>query len=257
MVPSSLPFSDFVIFVDESGDHSLTSIDKEYPLFLLTFCIVRKTDYSKIIVPSFLDFKFDFFGHDMTVLHSHEIRKPRGDFSILLNPTIRERFMTRLNGLIEVAPFTLIAIAIRKLDLKNKYETPHNPYNLALRFGLERVFRFLWDNGQQDKLTHIIAESRGRVEDADLELQFRRVMQNAHDWTPKFMLNFQRMPFELIIADKKTNSIGMQLADLIAYPIGRSVLRPEQANRAYDVLKAKFLKNQRGEMAGWGMKIFP
>ncbi len=257
MVPSALPFSDFVIFVDESGDHSLTSIDADYPLFVLSLCIVRKTDYATLIVPRFLDFKFEFFGHDMTILHAHDIRKPRGDFSILLNATVRERFMTWLNGLIESVPFTIIAVAIRKLDLKSKYATPHNPYDLALRFGLERVFRFLWDNGQQDKLTHIIAESRGRVEDKDLELQFLRVSQNKLEWATEFMLNFQRMPLDLIIADKKTNSIGMQLADLIAHPIGRRLLKPGQTNRAYDVLQDKFLKNQKGEIAGWGLKIFP
>lgn len=258
MVPSALPFSDFVIFVDESGDHSLTSINPDYPLFVLTLCIIKKTDYSRLIVPGFLDFKLEFFGHDMAILHAHEIRKPRGDFSILLNAAVRERFMARLNGLVEAAPFTLIAVVIRKLDLKKNYTTPHNPYDLALRFGLERVSHFLRENGQQDKLTHVIAESRGRAEDNDFELQFRRVSQNKRDWHPPslFAMDLLRTPLELIIADKKTNSIGMQLADLVAHPIGRNVLKPEQANRAYGLLQDKFLKNQGGA-AGWGLKIFP
>ena len=32
-------FSDFMVYVDESGDHSLTSIDKNYPIFVLAFCV--------------------------------------------------------------------------------------------------------------------------------------------------------------------------------------------------------------------------
>ena len=28
-------FSDYVVYVDESGDHSLTSIDADYPVFVL------------------------------------------------------------------------------------------------------------------------------------------------------------------------------------------------------------------------------
>ncbi|OMH30091.1 DUF3800 domain-containing protein [Motiliproteus sp. MSK22-1] len=38
-------YSDYLVFVDESGDHSLTSIDEQYPVFVLCFCIVRKDLY--------------------------------------------------------------------------------------------------------------------------------------------------------------------------------------------------------------------
>ena len=36
------PFSDYIVYVDESGDHSLESINPEYPLFVLSFCIFLK-----------------------------------------------------------------------------------------------------------------------------------------------------------------------------------------------------------------------
>ncbi len=42
---TSAPFSDFLIFADESGDHGLVSIDEQFPVFALVFCIVRKDDY--------------------------------------------------------------------------------------------------------------------------------------------------------------------------------------------------------------------
>jgi 23S rRNA (cytidine1920-2'-O)/16S rRNA (cytidine1409-2'-O)-methyltransferase len=47
-------------------------------------------------------------------------------------------------------------------------------------------------------------------------------------------------PFDLIVADKKTNSEGLQLADLTERPIGLSVIRPEQPNKAAKVLETKF-----------------
>ena len=37
--------SDWVVFVDESGDHSLASIDEKYPIFALTFCLIHKDEY--------------------------------------------------------------------------------------------------------------------------------------------------------------------------------------------------------------------
>ena len=47
----SKQFSDFIVYVDESGDHSLTSIDKNYPVFVLAFCIFYIRHYREAIVP--------------------------------------------------------------------------------------------------------------------------------------------------------------------------------------------------------------
>ncbi len=40
-------YSDYIIYVDESGDHSLASIDEGYPIFVLAFCIFDKKSYSE------------------------------------------------------------------------------------------------------------------------------------------------------------------------------------------------------------------
>jgi hypothetical protein len=37
-------YGDFMVFVDESGDHGLESCDPAYPVFVLAFCIIRKSD---------------------------------------------------------------------------------------------------------------------------------------------------------------------------------------------------------------------
>lgn len=34
------------MYVDESGDHSLQSIDDNYPMFVLAFCVFHKRHYS-------------------------------------------------------------------------------------------------------------------------------------------------------------------------------------------------------------------
>ena len=248
--------SDFLVFIDESGDHSLVSIDEQYPIFVLTFVIVRKSDYANLIVPSFVHLKHEFFGHDSVVLHSHHIRKPRGEFAFLLDAQMRQRFTDKLTSVIAAAPFTVVATVIRKVEHQRRYPQPRSPYDLALRFCMERAFHFLWAQEQKGRLTHMIAESRGRAEDADLEIQFGRVCRNEHDWDVPFRLSIPEMPFALRFADKKENAIGLQLADLIAHPIGRHVLRPSQQNRAFEVLRPKFLARNQG-YAGWGLKIFP
>ena len=74
--------SDYIVYVDESGDHGLNKIDPTYPLFVLAFRIFHKSTYTNDIVPSLQRFKFKHFGHDMIVLHEHEIRKGEGPFRI-------------------------------------------------------------------------------------------------------------------------------------------------------------------------------
>jgi hypothetical protein len=71
------------VYVDESGDHSLASIDPEYPLLVLSFCIFRKDEYVQRVTPALRQLKFATFGHDMVVLHEMDIRRRKGAFSRL------------------------------------------------------------------------------------------------------------------------------------------------------------------------------
>jgi hypothetical protein len=48
-----LTFSDYIVFADESGDHGLTSIDPQFPVFALVFCVFRKDRYCEEIEPAF------------------------------------------------------------------------------------------------------------------------------------------------------------------------------------------------------------
>lgn len=91
--------SDFIIYVDESGDHSLESIDPDYPVFVLSFCIFRKDEYAERVTPAIRHLKFATFGHDMVVLHESEIRRKKGAFSHLSKEP-REAFMNTLTDII-------------------------------------------------------------------------------------------------------------------------------------------------------------
>jgi len=245
-----MTYGDYVIYVDESGDHSLESIDRDYPVFVLDFCIFRKDHYANVVAPRVQAFKFAHFGHDIVVLHEHEIRKQKPPFVFLKSQDKRDAFMDGLNRLIEEADFTIVAAAIHKERLARKYVEPGNPYEMALTFCMERAHAFLRDRGQHERTTHIVVERRGKREDDNLELAFRRIRDGAN--------YIGEMPgFEIVFADKKTNSAGLQLADLTARPIGRHVLDPAQPNRAWDIIEPKLRRSQAGKVQGWGLKIFP
>src|SRR5262245_59741031 len=105
---SSLPaYSEYIVYVDESGDRSLGNINPYYPIFVLSFCIFHKESYSRVVTPALRILKFLTFGHDMIILHEHEIRKKEGLFK-LLNREPRELFLENLSSLISTTDFTLI-----------------------------------------------------------------------------------------------------------------------------------------------------
>lgn len=242
-------FSDYLVFVDESGDHGLTAINRDFPLFALAFCVFAKSSYVCEVTPALRWLKMATFGHDLVVLHEHDIRKKEGVFARMSREP-REAFLEALTRLIEAAPFTLVAVVIDKRELQVSDAQSPNPYHLALQFGLERVFRLLAECGQAGRLTHFIVEARGKREDTELELEFRRICEGRNDLG-------RGLPFRLVMADKRTNSEGLQVADMVARPVALSVLRPGQPNRAMAILERKLWRGPDGRVGGHGLKCFP
>jgi len=187
----------------------------------------------------------------MIVLHENKIRKQVKPFKFLQIMEKRLAFMSEITDIIARAPFTLIEAVIDKRNLTMRYSYPDNPYEIALEFCMERIYSFLDTKEQLDKVTHFVFEKRGKNEDQDLELAFRRICDSGNHWSEVLHC------FDIVLADKKTNSAGLQLADLTARPIGRHILAPNQRNRAYEVIERKFRRREDGKIEGWGLKVFP
>lgn len=110
--------SDFIVFADESGDHSLANVSRDYPVFVLSFCIFRKTDYIETVCPLIQRFKLRWWAHDGMVLHAAQIRRHGPPFVFLQSMEKRARFMADLTDTLARCPFMLIAGVIRKRHLR-------------------------------------------------------------------------------------------------------------------------------------------
>lgn len=244
-------FGDYVIYADESGDHSLSHIDPSYPIFVLCLCVFRKRAYVQSIVPKVQNLKFKWFGYDGIILHEREIRKRIKPFEILNNIAASEAFMEELGEILHSSKMKIVAAAIDKRRLKGEYLFQDNPYHIALSFCIEGVVEFLINKKQIEKITHFIFEKRGDKEDKELELEFRRICDGFNSRKLKLV------GFEIKFIDKKANSAGMQLADLTARPIGLRVIRPEQKNRAFEIIAEKLVSHRRDIQPIRGLKVFP
>ena len=91
---------------------------------------------------------------------------------------------------------------------------------------------------QVGKHVHVIFECRGKDEDRQLELEFRRICDDNQQWGYQ-KRDFTRMRIEPVFVKKAANSAGWQLADLTARPMALNTLRPDQPNRAMEVIRTK------------------
>jgi len=240
-----------IVYMDETGDHSLELVDKDFPLFALAMFISEQESYNQKIVPVVNQLKMDYFGHEGIILHSRDIRKAQGDFGFLTNPDKRNEFCERLNTLMSEMDYTLIVSVIKKQEHKEKYGiNASNPYDLAMTFCMERLLPLVEEKNQ--KKVQIVAECRGKNEDNALMLSFLKVTSQGTGYIDA--QRFKAITFGLNFVPKARNVVGTQLADLAAYPIARHVHNPQRSNPAYDILEPKFYKGP-----GWvrGLKIFP
>lgn len=240
-----------VVYIDENGDHSLEVVDQHFPLFVLTMMIADVSIYNENIVPAFCKFKFDYFGHEGVILHSRDIRKAQREFSFLNDPAKREPFYARLYEVMEGLDYRVIAIVIRKQRHKERYgRSARNPYDLAFTFALERLLPLLEGLAQIE--VQLIAEARGKREDAELKLAVLDVVNNGTYYNPAS--RFRKVHFNLSFRSKSMNIIGTQVADLAGYPIARYALNPRYEGPLFKIIRKKFYKGP-----GWvhGLKIFP
>ena len=96
---------------------------------------------------------------------------------------------------------------------------------------------FLSNEGVLGQTTHLLFEKRGKKEDGELKSEFWRLCEKNRE-------EGRGYPFDVVFVDKKANHLGLQLADLLARPMGLSILRPDQANRTYEVIEKKLLLRQ-------------
>ena len=197
----------------------------------------------------------EFFKSEDVILHSRDIRKCEGPFQILFDLEIKARFYERLNAIIAKTPFTVIGAAVNKKKHIEKYgKSARDPYALSLSFVLERLVFFL-NRAQGGGTADIIIEKRGQREDAQLLSQYNAVYDRGTYYVTEAEMKTRVMNFTF--KHKRENIIGLQLADLCAYPLARHVLSVNEPYVPFEVIKGKIYCNAKGETRGYGLKVFP
>ena len=221
--------SNYLIFVDESGDHHLNKYPKEYPMFVLAFIIISKDEYCDRLLPRFSRLKLKYFPDVSTIFHEREIRKAEKRFVFLTDVNTRKSFQADLSAMMTEIDYRIVAVAVNKEEKPKRNILTEDLYELGVKLGLTKAEDFL--KSQNDfNYTTVTFESRAYSIDgyrqADEQL-YKYFKETAHE------------NFGIEIHIKSAGGLGLQFADMIARPIGIHILRPEQPNRAWKIIKEK------------------
>src|SRR3989344_3722081 len=243
----------YYFFLDETGDHGLTFIDENFPIFLLAGCLFEEQEFSKV-KEEIMKFKLEFFKTEEVILHSRDIRKCDGAFQILFDLELKKRFYERLNKILESSKFTIISVAIDNKKHIEKYgKIADDPYAICLSFILERLV-FCTDKSTSSKVS-IVIEKRGRKEDQQLLAHYNSVTDLGASYVTS--TRFKQRIADFQMRSKKDNDICLQIADLCAYPIARHVINSDEPYIPFKIIENKLYCSDKGEKLGYGLKIFP
>jgi len=244
----------YYFFLDETGDHGLTYIDPNFPLFLLCGCLFSENVLVKA-KELINGFKKKYFRTDDVILHSRDIRKCNGAFQVLFDMNLKKSFYEDLNNLMKNLQFKIICSAINKDEYIKRYgRGAHDPYHISFSFIMERLV-FCTDKIDKKAEIVIMPEMRGRREDTLFISHYNSVMDSGtyHVTSSRFKNRVKHLKF----CKKRDNVAGSQIADLTAYPLARYVLNPKEPYIPFEMIKEKIYCNPNGEIDGFGLKVFP
>ncbi len=204
---------------------------------------------------AFNNLKIQIFGSKDVVIHSVDLRKWKGDFKILRDPELRNRFLQGITDILKqhdvyiIVSCTILKEQLSKFCVRGEED---DVYGLSLSYILERAIFSVDNQIATNPQISVIVEQRGRKEDKKLLNYYNGLRNNGTKWIRPERLRNRISQFSF--KAKRDNIIGLQIADLIAYPITIHLLYPERANLAYESFKHNIFSDS-GRLLG--QKVIP
>ena len=241
----------YVLYLDECGDQNLSGFDPQFPIFTLCGVVVSE-EQDKLLADRINSLKMDIWNNTNIILHSRDIRKCQNGFEVLFDLEVKKHFLESVNAILGDDIYIIICCAILKEPYIRQYGKLNDVYGLSLSYIMERVVFYLDSVGKDNIELRTVIERRGKKEDKSLLNYYNQLLDRGTYWVngDRMRRYFKRFDMRW----KSENIVGLQVADLVAYPITRHVLNPNGVNLAYDVLK-KNIYQVDGKM--YGMKVFP
>ena len=202
----------------------------------------------------FDQFKYDLFGRTDIVLHTADIVRNRNGFEGLEDARFRKNFYERVNSLVGVLDYSVIACAIRK-----DYHFRH--YGAAAidlyRISLHKLAELFCDEiGEVRNGGMIIAESRNRTLDQDLEYSWSslRRRSSGYSGTEKIRDRISSLSLHSTIEE---NIAGLQTCGLGGLSHRAVISWASRTRTTGRLSKQKLRRGPGGETEDYGLVVLP
>lgn len=189
--------------------------------FCLAGVIIRDDIYTTDIVTSVNAIKDTIFESRDVILHEASIKRPKNNTPYMKVKDIktRERYFSLVKELFDTKDFYVIGAALNADNAQQLYPGHRDRYFMCLQIILENFTHFLIANNAVGK---IVIESRNPKQNGQLRKHFNnlRCSTGTLFYNPK---EIGKYISSIEFPEKKSNNIGLQIADMIPNPINREL----------------------------------
>lgn len=245
------------LFVDESGG-SRINLTMNEPYFAVGGLLVHDAAYVEL-ERRWNEWKGQWIGRLQATMHARHLRGNHIRYYVRHGDP--DQALEALHQILRAADVTLFVMAVRKDDFQARYADgpvdaflPDHHYGLCLTFLLERVVYFLL--AHDDSHAHVFAESRNRMEDAKLQLEYQRLQLEGTLFQASTWFRYQLGP-HITFQSKTDNVAGLQIVDVLLKAVIDKLIAPETNPPRWEIAHAKLYDGGRRRVRGWGLKLFP
>ncbi len=201
----------YKLFIDELGTASIR--DKKSKFYILSGCSIEEKD--RLDMKIYADqIKFKYWGHTGIILHSREIGRKEGDFSIFKNKKVYNDFLYDLEKFIQKARFKMFFIVVNKAKAE-KLKWNHNKiYKETSEIMVKNFLLSLLPNKSRGK---IIIESATAEKDFYFHKAAGLYLSNGIKELKVDFKKIQQTLTSISFVTKNNFDIEEQISDLFAY----------------------------------------
>lgn len=289
----------YLLYLDETGYSPFNErgyyADPKQRYLTVAGIFVRGDIYWSALQPNLTALKQKFFGDASHILHYTDLFVARRESP--LDPETRKQFWEEFLRLLVSTECSFVSITIDKQAMQERYSTwLHDPYHLTMAWHIERV---IYSLARTEKVSpqgvgpplraRIAVEARATgsarstpvtfVGHADRRLanSYRRIFREGHQLYSRTLrpaeIQKRLVSGELSIAPKSANKVGLQIADLICFPLHWNTLfelcpdelrnmkgnisKTWEVDRFWTLARDRIAISDAGERIGYGIKLFP
>lgn len=250
-----------LMFVDECGSPRLSASADSFGAFALGAVLVRRESYREF-EETWSKWKRSVWGTDSKKIHEPDVRVGHGPFWFEGNRSRRRRALDSLHETIRQLDFKSVVVVIRRQAYVDQYGhggindiLPEAPYPMALDFLSERLV-FALDQEFAGAKGRLIAESRGPLEDAQLQREFARLQIDGTTYISASWFRHQLDP-GIRFGTKNERIAGLEVADLLCRPYAEKALAPTSSPARWPEFREKLCLGRETAHSPVGIKVVP